>query len=32
MYSILLLKLANCFSLEALPASRLDAGDVDKLK
>jgi hypothetical protein len=27
-----ILKLANYFSLEALPASRLDAGDVDKLE
>jgi hypothetical protein len=26
------LKLATYFSLEALPASRLDAGDVDKLE
>jgi hypothetical protein len=27
-----ILKLAKYFSLEALPASRLDAGDVDKLE
>jgi hypothetical protein len=27
-----ILQLANYFSLEALPASRLDAGDVDKLE
>jgi hypothetical protein len=27
-----ILKLANYFSLEALPASRLDAGDVYKLE
>jgi hypothetical protein len=30
LYSINLLQLATYFSLEALPASRLDVGDVDK--